>query len=54
MRDKKREDSNIVRYERREITINITERQTIVREFYEQFHANKLDNIKQMVIFLEI
>ena len=40
--------------ERREITTDTTEMQTIVTEYCEKLHANKLENLKEMDKFLEI
>ena len=35
-------------------TTNTTEIQTMLREYYEKLHTNKLDNLEEMDKFLEI
>ena len=44
---------NKIRNERGEITTDTKETQRIVRKYYEQVHANELDNLDEMDKFLE-
>ena len=44
---------NKIRNERGEITIDTKETQRIVRKYYEQLYANKLENLEKMDKFLE-
>ena len=52
---KKREKNQIhkVRSENEEITTDNTGRKRIIRDYYQQLHANKMDNLEEMDKFLE-
>ena len=39
--------------EREKITINTTEIQKLIKEYYKQLYGNKLDNLEEMDKFLE-
>ena len=52
---KQREDNQInkIRNENGEITADNTEIQRIVKDYYQQLYANKMDNLEEMDKFLE-
>ena len=52
---KKREKNQInkIKNENEEITIDRTEIQRIIRDYYQQLYVNKMDNLQEMDEFLE-
>ena len=44
---------NKIRNEKGEVTTHTTEIQRIMRDYYKQLHANKMDNLEEMDQFLE-
>ena len=50
---KKKNQINYIRNENGEITVHNTEIQRIIRDYYQQLYANKMDNLGDMDEFLE-
>ena len=45
---------NRIRNEKGEVTTDTAETQSIMRDYYKQLYANKMDNLEEMDIFLEM
>ena len=53
-RKKEKTQINRIRNEKREVTADTAEIQTIMRDYYKQLYANKMDNLEEMDRFLEM
>ena len=50
---RKRTQINKIRNEKGELTMDTAEKQNIIRDYYRQLYANKMDNLEEMDKFLE-
>ena len=53
MKKRERTQINKIRAEKGEVTTDTAEIQSIIRDYYKQFYANKMDNLEEMDKFLE-
>ena len=53
MKKRERTQINKIRNEKGEVTIDTTEMQSILRDYYKQLYANKMDNLEEMDKFLK-
>ena len=53
MKKRERTQINKIRNEKGEVTMDTAEIQSILRDYYKQLYANKMDNLEEMDKFLE-
>ena len=53
IKKKRKNQINKIRNEKGEVTMDNAEMQRIVRDYYQQLYANKVDNLEEMDEFLE-